>query len=70
MARNPLTVTVYVCPVCLTVGNEGRCPHYEGGSVGYVHYTRLPATVVVQVEGWTPVLDSRDSPQRGALDGS
>jgi hypothetical protein len=69
MARNRLTVTVYVCPVCLTAGSEGRCPHYESGSVGWVHYTRLSAEVVVQTD-WTPVLDSRDSPQKDVGDGS
>jgi hypothetical protein len=57
-----LDVTVHVCPVCLTAGEQfGRCPHYEGGSVGYVYYSRRPATITVVPVDWEPVHDSRES---------
>lgn len=65
-----IDVTVYACPVCLTVGRRGdTCPHYESGSVGMVWYTRLPATLTVRPRGWTPVLTSLESPARDMAHG-
>jgi hypothetical protein len=61
-SERQIDVTVFVCPVCLTVGGKGdRCGHYESGSVGWVYYTRRPATLAVTPNGWEPVTDSREA---------
>jgi hypothetical protein len=58
----PVAVTMFVCPVCLTVGGKNnKCPHYESGSVGMVYYTRLPAVIAALPNGRRPITTSLES---------